>query len=118
MLPGAWLVDLYPILQYVPGYLNQLKQWHEEELQLFREQIEVVKNEMVRFFKSCCWLEVGCWLSLSILFHWAIFKAKGQAPDSFTKYLIEHQQEYELSDNEVAYLAGSMFGASSHTVRY
>ena len=42
-------------------------------------------------------------------------KAKGQAPDSFAKFLIEHK-EYELSDNEVAYLAGSMFGAGSDTV--
>jgi hypothetical protein len=53
MLPGAWLVDSYPILRYVPGYLNQLKQWHKEELQLYRGQIDVVKNEMVRFFSSC-----------------------------------------------------------------
>jgi hypothetical protein len=40
----------------------------------------------------------------------------GQAPDSFAKYLLEHQQDYELSDNETAYLAGSMFGAGADTV--
>jgi hypothetical protein len=46
-LPGAWLVDSYPILRYVPGYLNQLKQWHLEELQLFTEQLDVVRKAMV-----------------------------------------------------------------------
>jgi len=45
-----------------------------------------------------------------------MFKAKGQALDSFAKYLIKHQQEYELSENELAYLAGTMFGAGSDTV--
>ena len=44
------------------------------------------------------------------------FKAKGQAPDSFAKYLLEHQREFELSDSETAYLAGSMFGAGADTV--
>jgi hypothetical protein len=45
-----------------------------------------------------------------------MFKAKGQALDSFVKYLIKHQQEYELSANELAYLAGTIFGAGSDTV--
>ena len=53
MLPGAWLVDTYPILRHVPGYLNQLKQWHKEELQLFTGQIDVVRKAMVRPCHSC-----------------------------------------------------------------
>lgn len=47
LLPGAWLVDSYPILRYVPGYLNQLKRWHEEELQLFRGQLDIVRKQIV-----------------------------------------------------------------------
>jgi cytochrome P450 len=44
------------------------------------------------------------------------FKERGQeAPQSFGKYLLERQKELELSDNETAYLAGSMFGAGSDT---
>jgi hypothetical protein len=54
-LPGAWLVDSYPILRYIPGYLNQLKQWHREELQLFTEQLNVVRKTMVSWD---FWLEV------------------------------------------------------------
>jgi cytochrome P450 len=36
-------------------------------------------------------------------------------PQSFGKYLVERQAELELSDDETAYLAGSMFGAGSDT---
>lgn len=39
-----------------------------------------------------------------------------RAAPSFTTYLLEHQAEYELSDDELAYLAGSMFGAGSDSV--
>ena len=39
-----------------------------------------------------------------------------RAQPSFTTYLLEHQEEYGLSDDELAYLAGSMFGAGSDSV--
>lgn len=38
------------------------------------------------------------------------------AQPSFTTYLLEHQKELGLEDEELAYLAGSMFGAGSDTV--
>jgi hypothetical protein len=44
-------------------------------------------------------------------------QATGLAPDSFASYLLAHQEEYSLSDDEAAYLAGSMFGAGADTVR-
>ena len=47
MRPGAYLVDTYPILKYVPGYLTQLKEWHQEELALFRGQLDLVREQMV-----------------------------------------------------------------------
>ena len=50
VLPGAYLVDTYPILQYVPGYLAQLKKWHQEELALFEEQLNIVRKQMVRTY--------------------------------------------------------------------
>ena len=43
-------------------------------------------------------------------------KERGQEiSQSFGKYLLERQKELNLSDNETAYLAGSMFGAGSDT---
>ena len=41
---------------------------------------------------------------------------KGEVQPCFVKYLIEKQSEYGLDDDELAYLAGSMFGAGSDTV--
>jgi len=52
MRPGAHLVDRIPLLRYLPGYGKQLHQWHQEELQLFRQQLGRVKSEMVRAFQS------------------------------------------------------------------
>jgi len=47
VLPGAYLVDTYPILQYVPGYLTKLRKWHQEELALFQGQLDTVRQQMV-----------------------------------------------------------------------
>jgi len=86
--PGVWQVDIYPWLRYVPGYLKELKDGHAEELALFKNQLGVVKGQMDR----------------------------GEAiPESFGKYLLERQASLGLSDDETAYLAGSMFGAGSDT---
>ncbi|KIJ62332.1 hypothetical protein HYDPIDRAFT_42090 [Hydnomerulius pinastri MD-312] len=85
--PGAYLVDTYPILRYLPGYLSQLKEWHQEELAFYKGQVNVVREQM----------------------------AEGRARPSFAKYLLEKQAEYELNDAELAYLAGSMFVAGSDT---
>jgi len=44
---GAYLVDSFPLLKYVPGYLSQLKAFHREELDLFRSQLDAVRTKMV-----------------------------------------------------------------------
>lgn len=49
MKPGALAVNQYPILVYVPGYLKTLKRWHQEELSLLKEQLAVVRQQMVQF---------------------------------------------------------------------
>lgn len=85
--PGAYLVDSYPILRFIPGYLSTLQQYHREELALFRSQVDAVRQRM----------------------------AANAAQPCFAKYLLERQHEYDLSDDELAYLAGSMFGAGSDT---
>ena len=51
VLPGAYLVDTYPILQYVPGYLTKLKKWHQEELALFEGQLDAVRKQMVTIYE-------------------------------------------------------------------
>ena len=50
--PGTYLVDTFPILAYLPGYLSNLKRQHQEELALFREQVGTVKGKMVQVCKT------------------------------------------------------------------
>ncbi|KIJ99162.1 hypothetical protein K443DRAFT_680159 [Laccaria amethystina LaAM-08-1] len=88
LCPGTWKVDIYPFLRYIPGYLKELEDGHAEELALFKRQLSEVKSSMAR---------------------------GEEIPQSFGKYLLERQAELELSDDETAYLAGSMFGAGSDT---
>ncbi|KAI0078962.1 cytochrome P450 [Panus rudis PR-1116 ss-1] len=85
---GSYLVDTFPFLRFIPlGGVAELKQFHKEELSLFKAQVELAKERVSR----------------------------SEANASFATYLLEHQKEYGLSDDELAYLAGSMFGAGSDT---
>ncbi|KAG1829919.1 cytochrome P450 [Suillus variegatus] len=85
MKPGAYLVDSYPILRFVPGYLSQLKAWHKEELAFYNGQLDAVRRQM----------------------------RDGTASPSFARFILEHQKQYQLEDKELGYLAGVMFGAGS-----
>lgn len=49
--PGAYMVDSFPILRYIPGYFKTLKQYHQEELDLFRKQAQEVRQNMVSRIK-------------------------------------------------------------------
>jgi len=87
MRPGAYLVDRVPLLRYWPGYGKQLAKWHHEELELYKHQLQRVESEI----------------------------DQNTAGPSFTKTLLEHPNEHQLSTDEMAYLAGSLFGAGSDT---
>ena len=105
VLPGAYLVDTYPILQYVPGYLTQLKEWHQEELALFEGQMNTVWKQMVTTYEHH---------GLRDLYFSK--QAEGTAQPCFAKFLIENQREHQIEDKGMAYVAGAMFGAGSETV--
>ena len=45
--PGAHIIDTYPFLQYIPGFTTQLRQGHQEELELFRGEVAKVKAKLV-----------------------------------------------------------------------
>ncbi|KAI0029546.1 cytochrome P450 [Vararia minispora EC-137] len=85
--PGAWAVDQLPWLKYLPFYASTLREEHQQELELFSRQLQAVGDEV----------------------------AVGVAPPSFGNYLLQSQKDLALSDNELAYLAGSMFGAGAET---
>ncbi|KAG1843662.1 cytochrome P450 [Suillus subluteus] len=85
--PGAFLIERYPILKYVPGYTSELEEWGREESQVFHDQLNRVSREL----------------------------ASGKAGPSFSRYLLENQSSHKLSDDEMAYLAGLLFGAGAET---
>ncbi|KAL7272125.1 hypothetical protein RUND412_005081 [Rhizina undulata] len=89
--PGAYLCDSIPILRYLPEFLAPFKKegraLHEEEMSLFGSLQEDIRREMER----------------------------GEAPDCFTKTFLEKQSEYALSDEEGAYVIGTLFEAGSGT---
>ncbi|KAK7019021.1 cytochrome P450 [Favolaschia claudopus] len=88
LVPGAWMVDSFPILRLIPNYLLELRRQHQMELNLFKSQLQHVRDQMIanKDVKAC-----------------------------FGRMLIERQEEYKLTDDEAAYLAGSMFGAGAGT---
>ncbi|OAX38481.1 cytochrome P450 [Rhizopogon vinicolor AM-OR11-026] len=85
--PGAYLVDTFPILRFVPGYLSQLKAWHREELALFDGLLDVVRRQM----------------------------RDGTAIPSAAKFILENQRQYGLQDKELSFLVGGIFGAGVET---
>ncbi|KAH7922017.1 cytochrome P450 [Leucogyrophana mollusca] len=85
--PGAYLVERIPVLRYFPGYTKDLDRWHNEELQLYTEQVDRVKSDI----------------------------AMNTAGPSFVKSLLENSDTHQLSPDELAYLAGALFGAGSDT---
>lgn len=89
--PGTYLVDTFPILGYPPSVLAPFKRegqrLHEEELSLFRQLQSDVRKQIVQ----------------------------GNAPNSFTRTFLEHQEALRLSDDEGAYVVGTMFEAGSGT---
>ena len=52
ILPKAWLIDTYPVLRFVLGYLGTLRKWHHLELGLFRREMEGVRKEVVHITLS------------------------------------------------------------------
>ncbi|KAI0633734.1 cytochrome P450 [Trametes polyzona] len=85
--PGAYLVDTYPFLKHIPLFSSKLRRFHREELALYRSQLQGVKTRV----------------------------AKNECPPCFVTSIMERQEEFNMSDDELAYLAGSMFGAGSDT---
>ncbi|KZT11592.1 cytochrome P450 [Laetiporus sulphureus 93-53] len=85
--PGAYLVESFPFLKYIPGYLSHFHRWQREENALFASQLEAVRRKM----------------------------EAGEAESCFAAYLIENQERLGLSYDEMVYVAGAVFGAGSDT---
>ncbi|KAK7450634.1 hypothetical protein VKT23_012944 [Stygiomarasmius scandens] len=85
--PGTFFVDYHPLLRYIPMFVRKLRTWHREELALYQKQLSRVQEDITN----------------------------GQCQPCFGKFLLENRSGHGLDDEEMAYLAGSMFGAGSET---
>lgn len=92
--PGAYLVDIMPSLMYLPNFLAPFKReaarLHTEELDLFRSQQDDVRKRLA--------------------------SGDPTATDTFTaKFLNADPSVYNLSDDEAAYVIGTLFEAGAGT---
>jgi cytochrome P450 len=89
--PGAYLVDSFPLLMYLPKWLAPFKReaemLHQREKSLFRELLYGVQDRI----------------------------RSEKCGDCFAKKFLEKQDEFELSDDEGAYVLGVLFEAGAGT---
>ncbi|KDN69081.1 hypothetical protein CSUB01_11693 [Colletotrichum sublineola] len=90
-IPGKFAVERYPLLKHLPSFLapwkaEVLKQ-RQKDVQLYTELMDEVRAKV----------------------------AKGVAPACFAKHLLQEQASLGMSDLEIAYTAGSPFGAGVET---
>ncbi|TXT09082.1 hypothetical protein VHUM_02556 [Vanrija humicola] len=88
--PGNYaLFNANAWLRHVPGTLRTVHRWAADELALYRSQLDDVQR------------------LLSV-------DPSSVAP-CFATYLLENKAKFELEDDDIAYLLGSVFGAGSDT---
>ncbi|KAG2115443.1 cytochrome P450 [Suillus clintonianus] len=88
MRPGVYMVESIPWLKYLPWYGRDLKAWFERSKKLSLGNLNRVKAQM---------------------------HSNEDIGPSFTKYMLENSHLYGLSELEMAFLGGALFGAGSDT---
>ncbi|KAJ3489927.1 hypothetical protein NLI96_g1778 [Meripilus lineatus] len=90
MLPvGNGWVDRFPLLRFLPlPEVIRLHRYHREEMTLLRSLLDAVRKRIAD---------------------------NDAVPPNVVTRLWAKQQEYNINDDELTYLAGSMFGAGSDT---
>ncbi|KAG1748502.1 cytochrome P450 [Suillus paluster] len=86
--PGAYLVDSIPWLKHLPWYGQELKQAFQRSEQLYTDQLNRIKQQIRNN------LDVG---------------------PSFVKCMLENVQVHELTETEMAFLAGALSAAGTDT---
>ncbi|CCF44519.1 cytochrome P450 [Colletotrichum higginsianum] len=92
-IPGRFAVERYPVLKHIPSFLAPWKaevlRQRQKDIQLYTELMDEVRRKV----------------------------GDGVAPACFAKHLIQEQAALGMTDLEIAYTAGSPFGAGVETVR-
>ncbi|KAK0485540.1 cytochrome P450 [Armillaria luteobubalina] len=85
IFPGTYLVDTFPVLRWVPGYLSELRRWYRDSIEL------------------CCW----CLGSVQTR-----MEGGEEVPECFATDLLDNEK---MSFDQAAVLTGSMFSAGAST---
>lgn len=93
-IPGKFAVERYPILKYIPSILAP---WKAQVLEQRKKDIALYTDLMDQVQEKA---------------------ARGVAPDCFATHLLREQASLGMSDLEIAYTAGSPFGAGVETVSH
>ncbi|KAK4448787.1 cytochrome P450 [Podospora aff. communis PSN243] len=90
-IPGKFAVERYPILKYVPAmfapWKRQVLEQRKKDIKLYTTLMNQVREDV----------------------------ARGTAPESFAKHVLQEQKALGMSDLEAAYAVGSPFGAGVET---
>ncbi|AEO67375.1 uncharacterized protein THITE_2116283 [Thermothielavioides terrestris NRRL 8126] len=90
-IPGKYAVERYPALKYVPSifapWKAQVLEQRKKDIQMYTGLMDDVRKRL----------------------------AAGKLPDCFAKHLLDEQHNLGMSDLEVAYTAGTPFGAGVET---
>ncbi|KAL2798859.1 cytochrome P450 [Aspergillus keveii] len=96
--PGSYLVDSLPFLKYLPEWMAPFKRegrrLHERELNLFRTLLRDVQAEVEQEARA---------------------GAMVPAPPSFARTWLESKDAFGLTEDEAAYVLGTLFEAGSGT---
>ncbi|KAG2070790.1 cytochrome P450 [Suillus decipiens] len=84
---GYYLVDSIPWLKYIPWYAPELRDEFERTKRLYTDKLNRVRQQLSN-------KDIG---------------------PSFSRYILENEHLYGLTEAEMAYLTGGLFGAGSHT---
>lgn len=102
-----------PFLNWIPEALAPFKQEahaiFDETLSLFKSHVDDVRSLVSALGDpvSDSLFPVAAQVREAV--------AGGDDAHCFTKYILQQQESYQLSDNEATFLAGAMFGAGSDT---
>ncbi|KAF9458686.1 cytochrome P450 [Collybia nuda] len=90
-LPGAYLVEIFPVMNHLPTWMAK---WKREGLEWFRKDTELFKGFLSDVRKRI---------------------AAGNSKPCLASSILENQSKFKLTNKESAWLAGIMFAAGSET---
>jgi len=90
-LPGAFLVEIFPVMKYLPSWMAKWKreglEWHRKDTEMFQDLMLDVEKQM----------------------------KYGTNNPSFSSLLLDKRDKHALTKKEESWLAGTMFGAGAET---